>query len=144
MQRSETRILTSHAGSLPRPADLTKLYAQRVRGTSIDAAVLEAAGKEAIHQIVPRQIEAGIDVINNGEQQRESFVLYMRRRLSGLGGEGTRLVAADIDKYPAFKRAQEQANANRFSVSNREHIPKAIGEVRYLDPSLVRAECEDF
>jgi 5-methyltetrahydropteroyltriglutamate--homocysteine methyltransferase len=68
----------------------------------------------------------------------------MRHRLSGLGGTGQRLGAADLDDYPAFKRAQQEQAALRFSVSNREHLPKAIGEVRYLDPALVDGECADF
>jgi 5-methyltetrahydropteroyltriglutamate--homocysteine methyltransferase len=144
LKRSETRILTTHAGSLPRPAELTRLYALRVRGQPVDPAELEAAGREAVRGIVPRQIAAGIDVVNNGEQQRESFVLYLRRRLGGLGGAGERLVPADLDRYPAFKRAQQEQAAQRFSVSNRDYLPKAIGEVRYLDASLVDAECADF
>jgi 5-methyltetrahydropteroyltriglutamate--homocysteine methyltransferase len=144
VERSETRILTTHAGSLPRPAGLTRLYALRVRGTPVDPAELAAAGRTAVHAVVPRQIEAGIDVLNNGEQQRESFVLYMRHRLSGLGGTGQRKVAADLDAYPAFQQAQREQAALRFAVSNRDHLPKAIGEVRHLDPALVDAECADF
>jgi 5-methyltetrahydropteroyltriglutamate--homocysteine methyltransferase len=144
MKRSETRILTTHAGSLPRPADLTRLYALRVRGQPVDEADLDAAGRDAVRRIVPRQIEAGIDVVNDGEQTRESFVLYVRRRLSGLGGSGERLVPADLDRYPAFKRAQQEQAALRFSVTNRENLPKAIGEVRHLDPGRVEADCAGF
>jgi 5-methyltetrahydropteroyltriglutamate--homocysteine methyltransferase len=144
VKRSEGRIITTHAGSLPRPAELTRLYALRVRGQPIDEIDLERAGRAAVRAIVPRQIEAGIDVVSNGEQQRESFVLYLRRRLGGLGGAGERLVPADLDRYPAFKRAQQEQAAHRLSVSNREYLPKAIGEVRYLDPSQVGAECADF
>jgi 5-methyltetrahydropteroyltriglutamate--homocysteine methyltransferase len=144
MKRSEARILTTHAGSLPRPADLTRLYALRVRGQSVDEADLDAAGRDAVRRIVPRQVEAGIDVVNDGEQTRESFVLYVRRRLSGLGGSGERLVPADLDRYPAFKRAQQEQAALRFSVTNREHLPKAIGEVRHLDPGRVDADCAGF
>jgi 5-methyltetrahydropteroyltriglutamate--homocysteine methyltransferase len=144
MIRSEHRILTTHTGSLPRPAELTRLYAMRVRGQEVDEARIAAAGKEAVRAIVPRQIEAGIDVINNGEQQRESFVLYVQRRLSGIGGSGARQVPADIDDYPAFKRARQAEAAARFSVSNLDHVPKAIGDIRYLDRALVEAECDDF
>jgi 5-methyltetrahydropteroyltriglutamate--homocysteine methyltransferase len=144
VKESDGRILTTHAGSLPRPAELTRLYALRVREQPVEEAAIEAAGREAVRRVVPRQIEAGLDVLNNGEQQRESFVLYLRRRLTGMGGAGERLMPADLDRYPAFKRAQQEQAALRFSVSNREHIPKAIGEVRYLDPSRVEAECADF
>ncbi|MDH5748894.1 MAG: hypothetical protein OEY85_06250, partial [Rhodospirillales bacterium] len=144
MKHSETRILTTHTGSLPRLPELTRLYAQRVRGEPVDESVIAAAGKEALRQIVPRQIDAGIDIINNGEQQRESFVLYLRHRLSGIGGQSRRNIPADLDSYPSFKRAQKEEAATRFSVSNLEHTPKAIGEINYLNPALINDECADF
>jgi 5-methyltetrahydropteroyltriglutamate--homocysteine methyltransferase len=53
--------------------------------------------------VVGKQIEAGLDANSNGEQQRASFVLYLRRRLSGIGGQGERAAFADIEKYPKFK-----------------------------------------
>ena len=78
MRRSDTRILTTHTGSLPRPPALTRLYTRRVRGEAVDSTEIEREGRAALQAIVPKQIEAGLDVINNGEQQRESFVLYLR------------------------------------------------------------------
>ncbi len=83
MQRSEHRILTTHAGSLPRPAELTSLFARRSVGETVDERAIETLGRAAVRDIVRRQIEAGLDVIDDGEQSRESFVLYMRRRLTG-------------------------------------------------------------
>src|SRR5262245_51659455 len=83
MRKSEHRLLTTHAGSLPRPAELTRLYARQSRGEAVLAAELEAEGKAALRRVVAKQIEVGIDVANNGEQQRDSFVLYVRDRLSG-------------------------------------------------------------
>ena len=82
MQRSENRILTTHAGSLPRPATLTTLFARRVRGEAIDPGAIEAEGRMALRSIVKKQIATGLDVIDDGEQSRESFVLYLRHRLS--------------------------------------------------------------
>src|SRR4030081_1718233 len=102
MQRSENRILTTHAGSLPRPAALTRLFAQRVRGEAVDPAAIETEGRNAVRQIVQKQIEAGLDVIDDGEQSRESFVLYMRHRLTGLGGEGTGGVSGGLDDCPQY------------------------------------------
>ncbi|MFC7690960.1 hypothetical protein ACFQY5_16710 [Paeniroseomonas aquatica] len=90
MQHSEHRILTTHTGSLPRPPGLTQLYARRARGEAVDAAAIDAAGREALRHIVPAQCDAGLDVINNGEQQRDSFALYLRHRLTGIGGESSR------------------------------------------------------
>src|SRR5215510_3389436 len=90
MHRSERRFLTTHTGSLPRPAQLTQLYARRSRGEAVSAKELEAAGKVALHWVVAKQAEVGIDVANNGEQQRDSFLLYVRDRLSGLDGSWQR------------------------------------------------------
>lgn len=144
MKFSESRILTTHTGSLPRPPDLTRLYADRVRGNAGIDSEIEESGRKAVHSVVARQIETGIDVINNGEQQRESFVLYLRRRLSGLGGEGDRPGQADIDDYPIFKAQRSEEAARRLSVTNADYLPKAIGEVRYLDRGAVEKECRDF
>ncbi len=144
MQRSENRILTTHAGSLPRPAALTRLFAQRVRGEPVDPAQIEAEGRAAVRAIVRKQIEAGLDVIDDGEQSRESFVLYMRHRLTGLGGTGTRPMHADLDDYPDYKSQFQQRVTSADKVSNRTHLPKAVGAIAYADRSLIEAECADF
>ena len=96
MRWSEGRILTTHAGSLPRPPELVRLYARRARGEAVDAGELEAAGRAALSWVVPKQIEAGVDVGNNGEQQREGFFLYVQHRMSGFGGTWQRPLRADI------------------------------------------------
>ena len=86
MQWSRNRILTTHTGSLPRPPELTRLYVRRARGEAIDKAELDRLGKAALGRIVDKQMEAGVDIGNNGEQQREAFFLYVRHRMSGFGG----------------------------------------------------------
>jgi 5-methyltetrahydropteroyltriglutamate--homocysteine methyltransferase len=144
MQRSEHRILTTHAGSLPRPAELTRLFARRASGEAVDEAAIEAQGRAAVRDIVRRQIDAGIDVIDDGEQSRESFVLYMRRRLTGMGGSGSRSMHADLDAYPLYKSTFQQRATSAERVSNRANLPKAIGAVSYANPSLIEAECADF
>jgi 5-methyltetrahydropteroyltriglutamate--homocysteine methyltransferase len=144
MKLSQGRVLTTHTGSLPRPPELTRLYTERLRGRTDLEEEIELSGRKAVEAVVARQIETGIDVINNGEQQRESFVLYLRRRLSGMGGEGERLGAADIDDYPVFKAQRREEAARRVSVTNADYLPKAIGEVRYLDQAAVEKECSDF
>ena len=144
MQRSEGRILTTHAGSLPRPAALTSLFARRVNGEAVDAGEIEAQGRAAVRAIVAQQIETGLDVIDDGEQSRESFVLYMRHRLTGLGGVGSRPLHADLDAYPQYKAAFQSRVTSADKVSNRTHLPKAIGAISYVDPSMIEAECADF
>ena len=144
MQRSEHRILTTHAGSLPRPAALTRLYARRAAGEAVDAKEIEAQARDATHAIVRKQIETGLDVIDDGEQSRESFVLYMRHRLTGLGGTGSRLMHADLDAYPEYKSAFQQRVTSADKVSNRANLPKAVGAIAYTDPTAIEVECAEF
>jgi 5-methyltetrahydropteroyltriglutamate--homocysteine methyltransferase len=144
MQRSTSRILTTHTGSLPRPRELTRLYALRARGDAVDAAEIDRAGREAVRAIVRKQYDAGIDVGNNGEQPRDSFFLYLKARLSGLGGSWERPSRADVDRYPDFKRMWIEQHASKTQVSALGGLPKAIGEVRYLDESAIDDECRYF
>ncbi len=144
MQRSTSRILTTHTGSLPRPRALTQLYAARARGDAVDVAEIDRAGREAVGAVVRKQHEAGIDVGNNGEQQRDSFFLYLKGRLTGLGGSWERPSRADVDRYPAFKRMWLEQHASKTQVSALGGLPKAIGEVRYRDARAIDDECRDF
>src|SRR6204780_5224522 len=144
MQRSTSRILTTHSGSLPRPRELTRLYALRARGGGGDGAEIDPAGREAVRAIVRKQHDAGIDVGNNGEQQRDSFFLYLKTRLSGLGGSWERPSRADVDRYPVFKRMWIKQHASKTQVSALAGLPKAIGEVRYLDDRAIDDECRYF
>jgi 5-methyltetrahydropteroyltriglutamate--homocysteine methyltransferase len=144
MQRSTSRILTTHTGSLPRPRELTRLYALRAAGAPPDEAEIARAGCDAVRRIVDKQREAGIDVGNNGEQQRDSFFLYLKDRLSGLGGSWERPSRADVDRYPEFKRMWMEQHSSRTQVSALGGLPKAIGEVKYLDARAIADECRHF
>ena len=144
MLHSTGRILTTHTGSLPRPAELTALYARRAAGEAVDEAAIDRAGKIATRHVVRQQIAAGIDVGNNGEQQREAFFLYVRHRMTGFNGSWTRRPVADMVRYPMFREWSVAADSARPSVSNRGTLPSATGPVEYIDPALVDAECADF
>jgi 5-methyltetrahydropteroyltriglutamate--homocysteine methyltransferase len=143
MRRSEERILTTHTGSLPRPPELTRLLVCRARGESIDPAELDRLGNEALRWVVGKQAQSGVDIGNNGEQQREGFFLHIRHRMSGFGGSWQRRTRADALRYPVFKQIMDEQLAARQAVSNMGP-PKAIGAVRYLGRSAIEAECADF
>jgi 5-methyltetrahydropteroyltriglutamate--homocysteine methyltransferase len=143
MRWSEDRILTTHTGSLPRPAELTRLYVQRARGASVDPAELDRLGKAALRHVLDRQIASGIDIGNNGEQQREAFFLYVRHRMSGFGGSWKRWPRGDVERYPLLKKQMAEMLAGREAVGNYEP-PRAVGEVRYIDDTELKAECADF
>ena len=144
MRRSSERILTTHAGSLPRPEHLTSLFVRRSRGEGVDPVAIAKAGREALRAIVPLQASAGIDVGNNGEQQHDSFFLYLKDRLTGLGGTWQRPSRADVDRYPEFKKRWLEQMSSTSRVSPNEGLPMAIGEVHYIDPAIIDAECRDF
>jgi 5-methyltetrahydropteroyltriglutamate--homocysteine methyltransferase len=144
MAKRSTKILTTHAGSLPRPPELTRLFTRRSRGETVDEAVLGAAGREAVSWVVGKQREVGLDIISNGEQQRESFVLYLRRRLSGIGGKGDRAPFADIESYPKFKEERARMVVAREAVSNVAYLPKCVGPIRYIGRTELDAECAAF
>jgi 5-methyltetrahydropteroyltriglutamate--homocysteine methyltransferase len=143
MRWSEDRILTTHTGSLPRPPELTRLYVRRARGGEVDPAEIDRLGKAALRQIVDKQVEAGIDIGNNGEQQREAFFLYVRHRMSGFGGSWKRWPRGDVERYPLLKKQMAETLAAREAVGNYEP-PKAVGEVRYVDDTELKAEIADF
>ncbi len=144
MRRSEGRILTTHTGSLPRPKPLTALFARRSLGETVDEAAVAREGRAATLAIVPRQVEAGLDVVNNGEQERDSFALYIRHRLTGIGGHSERVGFGDLDNYPDYKQAFVGANAEKVAVSNTAHLPAAIGPIAYPDSTAIDAELVDF
>ncbi len=83
MQQSASRILTTHAGSLPRPADLLDTLLAREQGQPVDEAAYGARLPGAVQEIVSKQVELGIDIVDDGEYSKPSFVTYVNERLGG-------------------------------------------------------------
>lgn len=141
--RSNGRILTTHAGSLPRPKSLVELYARRSQGVDIDETELTAQSEAATFDIVRKQHELGIDIPNNGEQGREAFFLYVRRRLSGFDGSAPRKPWGDLRDYPEFAEASRVSFTTRANVSNRAP-PAAVGPITHTAPEANQAELTGF
>jgi 5-methyltetrahydropteroyltriglutamate--homocysteine methyltransferase len=142
MKRSETRILTTHAGSLPRPAALTALLARRSRGEPVDARELSRAAEAATQRAVAQQIACGIDVGNDGEQPRESFFTHVRERMSGFRGRSQRPVMRDLVLFTSFL-ALKAPDFQRDMVSLMS-APRAEGEVRYADAGPLEREIAGY
>jgi len=83
MKRSSERILTTHVGSLPRPADLLDMVQARGEGKAVDEKAHAARLRAAVAEIVRKQIDLGIDIIDDGEFGKASFVSYVNERLGG-------------------------------------------------------------
>jgi len=137
--RSEDRFLTTHAGSLPRPRALAELHGRRSRGEDVDTAELQRAVQEATAEVVAAQLSAGIDVGNDGEQARESFVTYVQHRMTGFGDTSHRPLMADLLDHPDFLDLVVPRHLRRQV--NLMAAPAALTEVAYRDTSEVDAEC---
>jgi 5-methyltetrahydropteroyltriglutamate--homocysteine methyltransferase len=138
MLQSDQRILTTHAGSLPRPARLAELHGRRSRGEMVDPREFEEVVAAATAQVIAAQMDAGIDIGNDGEQARESFVTYVQHRMTGFGGVGRRPEKRDVLDHPDF----QQLMSKRRAQVNLMAAPAAIGPVAYRDTAEVEAECE--
>jgi 5-methyltetrahydropteroyltriglutamate--homocysteine methyltransferase len=136
---TESRFLTTHAGSLPRPTELARLHGRRSRGEPVDADEMREVVEAATAASIAAQLEAGIDVGNDGEQARESFFTYVQHRMTGFGGSSHRPIMRDLLDHPDFI---ELSNPRRERTQvNLLTAPAAIAEVTYRDTSEVEAEC---
>jgi len=101
---SADRILTTHVGSLPRPQDVVDCLFAQDRGESYDAAHFDATMRRAVTDVVRRQHEVGLDVINDGEMSKISYATYIRHRLNGFEiGNVPRATPQDLDDYPEYR-----------------------------------------
>jgi 5-methyltetrahydropteroyltriglutamate--homocysteine methyltransferase len=97
------RFLTTHVGSLPRQDDLIALMFAREEGLPLDPVAVETRIEAAVDYVVTKQAEAGIDIINDGEQSKPSYATYIKDRLNGFGGSGNSYVFADVEDFPGVK-----------------------------------------
>src|SRR5258705_731151 len=100
MKRSSERILPTHTGSLPRAGDLTTMLETLDAGTLPDPAALEARVRRAVGDVVRQQVEAGVDIVNDGEQGKVGYSAYVRHRLTGFGGQASGPTHADLGGLP--------------------------------------------
>src|SRR5437667_8437806 len=141
MLTSRDRILTTHVGSLPRNEVLTDLLIRREAGEAIDAATMAGEMDRAVRSVVEAQIAAGIDIGNDGEQQRVGFQTYVPARMFGFAGESKRRRGREFEEFPDLVRYLAQ----RFPhVSKQQNAPEARAELHYHDTSAIAAEIARF
>jgi 5-methyltetrahydropteroyltriglutamate--homocysteine methyltransferase len=108
VKRSTNRILTTHTGSLPRPKDLLALLQDWEAGRLSAEAALHDRARSAVLDIVKKQAEAGLSVINDGEQGRADYTIYVKDRLTGFSGESSPWPNADADEFPEWAEMARQ------------------------------------
>jgi 5-methyltetrahydropteroyltriglutamate--homocysteine methyltransferase len=134
---SRDRILTTHVGSLPRNEALSELLVQREAGQSYDKALFEAEMEKAVRHVVAKQKEAGIDIGNDGEQQRVGFQTYVPQRMSGFGGESKRRRGREFEEFPELVSYLTRRFPN---VSRQQNAPEAQRELHHRDTSAIESE----
>jgi len=97
------RILTTHVGSLPRPADVVELLFALDRGEERDAALVEEVLQRSVNDAVRMQEDAGLDIVSDGEMSKISYATYVRHRLTGFDGDSARPTPQDLDDFPRFR-----------------------------------------
>ena len=137
------RILTTHAGSLPRSKSLVELFSGKTSREEIDTLKLSSEITAATLSAVNKQAEVGIDIPSNGEQSREAFFLYVQNRMTGFGKTWSRPTGNELSNYPEFRSVREGILNKKIAVSNFKP-PMAIGEVIYGDTNANEDEINLF
>jgi 5-methyltetrahydropteroyltriglutamate--homocysteine methyltransferase len=132
MQRSTDRIVTTHTGSLPRPARVVELLSEK-KGAG-DRAALDAAVRDAVADVVQKQIAAGVDVINDGEQGRTDYTVHVVDRLTGFEGQSTPPLGTGEPEFPELAALLSQF-ASPF-----QHRPACSGPVAWKDWPAAEAD----
>ena len=136
MKRSESRILTTHTGSLPRSPELQELLRSRLDPKAGEAEEFRTGVDEGVADAVAKQFEIGIDVINDGEQGRVQYATYVKDRLTGFDGEQLLRARPRIDMvdFPEF--------AAQSGVSSSATIPwpACTGPIAWKDKDAVQRD----
>ena len=139
MKRSTDRILTTHAGSLPRPPDLTRMMWDLIDEKPVDAGEARARVREAVSRSVRKQREAGIDIISDGEMSKIGFSNYVMQRYSGFANRA-QFVATDLGEFPEI--------INKLFVENEggRHLvmPNVEGPIELRDKEAVQRDIANF
>jgi len=136
---SRDRILVTHVGSLPRGEALSEMLINREEGKPVREDQLAHAMDGAVRHVIAKQAEAGIDIGNDGEQQRVGFQTYVPRRMSGFAGQSKRRRGRDFEEFPALVEDLMRRFPKRSRMQN---APEAQAELHYLDSSTITSEID--
>ncbi len=138
MKLSKDRILTTHAGSLPRGEPLGTYLIDDEAGKPVDKKEMEKAAEARIVHVLAKQAEVGVDVVNDGEQGRVGFQTYVPQRMSGFGGVSQRPYGLDWIKNPQFTERYFQRLPPR--ISKVFGAPQAIADIKYRSTETIDHE----
>ena len=131
MKLSTDRILTTHVGSLPRSQDVVDLLFAQDRDESIDERIFNETMRRAAADLVREQVEAGIDVVSDGETSKISYATYIRHRLTGFEGDSPRPTPQDLQDFPEYRDRLVKAG---HSATYKRPVCRGPIKVRNLGP----------
>jgi 5-methyltetrahydropteroyltriglutamate--homocysteine methyltransferase len=134
-----TELRTTHVGSLPRSAAVADLLFTAERGEPVDPDMFEKTMTRAVDDTVRRQVEAGIDLVSDGEMAKISYATYIKDRITGFDGDSPRRPPADLEDFPGF--LQRQASSGGTPTYRR---PRCVGEVKPLTLAPLDADLRRF
>ena len=140
MQKSQDRILVTHAGSLPRGEPLGSMLIDQEASKPVDATAMKKAIEARVTHVLSKQVEVGIDEVNDGEQGRIGFQTYVAQRMSGFGGVSNRPYGQDWTTFPQFSERFFQRLPPRIGKVN--NAPQAIADIKYQGAEHIAAETE--
>ena len=119
------KVLTTHTGSLPRTQKVVDFIFARENGQDYDPAAFDAAMTQAVSETVKKQVDAGIDIVSDGETSKISYATYVKDRYTGFDGDSPRNAPADLKQFPGFlKRLADDGGTPQYA------RPMCVGEVR--------------
>jgi 5-methyltetrahydropteroyltriglutamate--homocysteine methyltransferase len=145
MLYSSDRILTTHAGSLPRPADLREMVTARANGQAFDTAELDARLKSAVAEVVKQQLDCGLDIVNDGELSKFNFTDYVRERIAGYelrpssGRRRLSIIARDERKFAGYF-----ATNPRTQSLGPPTMPVCVAPLRYIGHADLKNDIGNF
>jgi 5-methyltetrahydropteroyltriglutamate--homocysteine methyltransferase len=128
---STDRILTTHVGSLPRPQEVVDFLFAQDRGEPYDAAEFDRAIRSGVLDALRSQVEAGVDVVSDGEMGKISYATYIRHRLTGFEGDSARPTPQDLEDFPGYRDQLVKAGA---SAKYQRPVCKGPITVKDLEP----------
>jgi 5-methyltetrahydropteroyltriglutamate--homocysteine methyltransferase len=138
MPRNTDRILTTHTGSLPRPEDLVRMMWDKLDGKPVDEAKLADRIKEAVAEVVKKQLEVGVDIISDGEMSKPGFSNYVIQRYSGFGSRA-QFVATDLAEFPDIVNKIFANEAGQHVI-----MPNVEGPIELKDKNAVQKDIDNF
>ncbi len=133
------RILTTHVGSLPRSAEVTQIIFAQEREERVDPVRADAVLSKAVGECVRSQLDAGIDIVSDGEMSKISYATYIKDRISGFDGDSPRRAPADLERYPKF--LERQAKGGGTPTFRR---PCCVSAVRHVDDEPLKVDLRRF